>query len=184
VGLEAFKSENLTGGGTYLHSLGFDANVTTRSAWDFDLFYENEEFQGEKAELFGFGIEYPENDPYRNFGIGVTGGTVDGERYSLVGLSANYRFSNRITVTPSFQSELEGGERQTLGIIGLSYEIDRFRSIGGRAVIRDGESNWYLAYRQSGNLGVEWYVILGDPNADSFQRRLIVKAVIPLSLKF
>ena len=42
-----------------------------------------------------------------------------------------------------------------------------------------------MAYESmSGNLGNEYYVILGDPNAPTFRARLTLKAVFPLSFGF
>jgi hypothetical protein len=56
------------------------------------------------------------------------------------------------------------------------------RSISGRAVQRDDKTNWYLALRQSGNTGIEYYLILGDPNALEFTKSLILKVVVPFQL--
>jgi hypothetical protein len=49
--------------------------------------------------------------------------------------------------------------------------------------VSPGGTNWYLSFRQSGNRGAEYYLILGDPNAVSFRTSLILKAVFPFSLK-
>jgi hypothetical protein len=36
-----------------------------------------------------------------------------------------------------------------------------------------------MSYRRSGYGGTEYFVILGDPNSDQFERRLVFKIVRP-----
>jgi hypothetical protein len=49
-------------------------------------------------------------------------------------------------------------------------------------VEQSGEINAYLAFRRSGNLGTEYYLIIGDPNATTFRPSIILKVVIPLTI--
>ncbi len=55
--------------------------------------------------------------------------------------------------------------------------MSKDRAIGGRLVRRDGKMNWYLSYRRSGYGGTEYFIIWGDPNADTFKNRLVFKVV-------
>jgi hypothetical protein len=177
------KTDREDSNGTYLDSIHTQFSTVTRGALEIELSWDKSNFQGDLADLYSVDVQFPENNPYRYFNLSSTIGTVDNEDYSLYGVSGNYRFSNRITVTPRFQSEKVGNVTDTLAIIGLGYEIDRDRSIAARIVRREDSTNWYLAYRHSGNIGTEWYVIVGDPNAEEFQRKIIIKAVIPVNLK-
>jgi hypothetical protein len=183
--IESFytNSDREDGKGVYLESVYSQLSMVTRSALEVELYVDRSNFQGERANLYGINFQFPDNNPYRFFSVDSTFGTIDGEKYSLYGVGGNYRFANRLTVTPGFQFEKLGSETNTLAIIGLGYEIDRDRSIAGRMVRREDSTNWYLAYRHSGNIGTEWYVIIGDPNADEFQRKIVIKAVIPVNLK-
>jgi hypothetical protein len=65
--------------------------------------------------------------------------------------------------------------RQTIGSIG--WQIDSRRSITGRYVSTNGFQNFFLSYQSAGWTGTEMYVILGDPNAVTFSRRVSVKFV-------
>ena len=67
-------------------------------------------------------------------------------------------------------------------IFGFNWERDRYQSIGGRAVLQDDSWNWFASYRMSGNFGAEYFLIVGDPNASSFQRSLIFKVAMPLTI--
>ena len=66
------------------------------------------------------------------------------------------------------------GSLRILGVGGL------FGYYGMFANFQLGRMTWYASYRQSGYAGAEYYVILGDPNADRFTERLMAKAVLPL----
>ncbi len=182
---ESFFSDTLAEGSdeTYLRSADLSTNLTLRKDVDVGLFYSRFNFLGERASIGGFEIDFPESDPYHTFSIGFEAGRIGGEPYRLREFSANYRFPNRLTLAPSLQFEEAEGERNTLHVIGLTYEIDEYQSIAGRTVIRDGKANWYLAYRRSGNLGAEYFVILGDPNADRFGNRIVLKAVFPVDVR-
>jgi hypothetical protein len=163
-----------------LRSVDFNVEFSTRKAIGFGGGLNLQNFEGEKDTIYSIGVGYPVNNPYQNASVVFTGGQVGDERYSLVTFQGTYRFPNRISLTGVFQFEDLGGDRNTQHVIALNYELDQYRAIGGRAVIRDGGVNWYLAFRQSGNLGTEYYLIIGDPNADRFQRRIILKAVMPM----
>lgn len=169
---------------TYLKSAYMFLSGTTRSSLDIDLQFNFENFLGSEARFWTIDFNFPENDPYHNYDINYTVGDVDGTKYSLLGAFANYRFNNRVTVSPALQFEKFGSTTTEQHILGISYEIDKDQSVGGRAVIRDKSTNWYMAYRKSGNLGAEYYLIVGDPNADKFQMRIILKAVFPVNWRF
>lgn len=177
------QRDKFDGGGQFLDDLNVSVSGTTRGALELGLWHSESEFMGDSAVLTGAHLTYPENNPYRYFKVSAETGTVDGEDYLLWGAGAQYRFANRLSIGPRLQIEKHGSEENRLGILSANFEIDKNRSISGRAVHRDGRTNWYLAYRNSGNLGTEWYVIVGNPNADTFQKKVVVKAVIPLTIR-
>ena len=47
-------------------------------------------------------------------------------------------------------------------------------------VIQNSAVNFYLSYRNAGRRGMDTYVILGDPNANPFFQRVMVKFVFAL----
>lgn len=59
-----------------------------------------------------------------------------------------------------------------------------YRAVAARFVQRDSDVSFYLAFRQSGNTGNEYYLIVGDPNSDTFRPSIILKAVFPLEFRF
>jgi hypothetical protein len=66
-------------------------------------------------------------------------------------------------------------------VLTFNWELDKYRSFGGRVVGEDDKWNWFASYSMRGNLGAEYFLIIGDPNAESFQKTVILKAVVPVS---
>ena len=60
---------------------------------------------------------------------------------------------------------------------GALWKLARDQGIGGRLVRLNKHTNWYLSFRRSGYGGTEYFLILGDPNSQSFSRRLVFKVV-------
>jgi hypothetical protein len=58
-----------------------------------------------------------------------------------------------------------------------AYDLSNERTISGRLVGRRQGTNFYMTYRQAVRRGMDMYVIVGDPNADTFTRRIAIKAV-------
>ena len=69
-------------------------------------------------------------------------------------------------------------------IFSANYDLNQSDAIGGRFVKRNSDMNFYIAFRRAGNRGNEYFLILGDPNAQTFRPSLILKATFPLQVKF
>jgi hypothetical protein len=77
---------------------------------------------------------------------------------------------------------LDHDGKHTQTIFSANYDLGSDRSISGRAVMRDSDWNAYVAYRRSGNTGMEYFLIFGDPNARKFRSSLILKVTYPLQM--
>jgi hypothetical protein len=183
VQLESFlqDSRNQDEDKPYLRSAWMQLNGTTRRSLRISTEYSYQNYLGDESRFGTLGLRFPENDPYHTYGVSYTSGSVGSTPYSSVGATAGYRFKNKLTFSPALQFERFGSKTNEQHILGLSYEIDQHRSVSGRAVFQNGDINWYMAFRKSGNLGAEYFLILGDPNAQTFQKRIILKAVFPVN---
>lgn len=139
--------------------------------------------EGPDDQTYGFSMRRPVGDPYRNWGINYFTGRRDGSRYENFSTGLSYRPLPTLQLGGTFQRTTYLGNTFDQTIASANYDMDPFRSVGGRAVVSPGGTNWYLSFRQAGNRGAEYYLILGDPNAVSFRTSLILKAVFPFSLK-
>jgi hypothetical protein len=68
-------------------------------------------------------------------------------------------------------------ETQRQLVLTHSYDLSDERTVSGRMVMRDGNTNFYLAYRQRVRKGTDLLIVVGDPNADEWVSRLAVKAM-------
>lgn len=181
--VEVMDRDRTDGKGIFMK--GWDAVIEGkhRNGIEFEAFYVDFDFFDSSDSFGGLWFTYPHQDPYHSIGGGISAGTANDEDYLEYGLGGTWRFPNRLTISGNAQIVELGGDQFMQHVVGISYELDRFRSIVGRAVVRDDATNWYLSYRQSGGKGIEYFVILGDPNADEFSERLILKLVMPVNIK-
>lgn len=167
------RTKNLSAVGQLAWWKGVDVRLNARTG----------EFRGNHDRTVGLQIGYPRGDGARRFALGFGSGRLGGGSFAQIGASAFVRPNPRWVLSASFEHLRHFGERYQ-AILSSSYDLGDDRSISGRLVQRKGTTNAYLSFRRSGNRGVEYYVIVGDPNAPSFRSSLIVKVVAPLEVRF
>ncbi len=142
-----------------------------------------QEFEGFKDRYAMVTLTRSRNDLNRNASVTLVGGRIAGESYSSILPSVLYRPWQHVQLAASYQRVQHGGiDEQT--IVSANYDINASDSVSGRAVRHGSSTNFYVAYRRTGNRGNEYYLIVGDPNAESFRTSIVIKAVIPLELRF
>lgn len=140
------------------------------------------DFEGSKDSLYTLNLGFPRGNPYNNVGFRIDTGRQAGIAYRSLTGSVAYRMTKKIQFTLRHQSvDYAGKSDQT--IFTANYDLGGDRSISGRVVRQSGKTNAYVAYRRSGNEGIEYFLILGDPNAPQYRNSLILKAVVPFQLK-
>ena len=117
--------------------------------------------------------------------MGVAFGKMAGGKYLSYSLSQARDLGGRLNLEVGYESsrisspsEFIYSAHQT--VLTLSYDLDRERTISGRLVLLDGRSNIYITCRQKVRAGMDVYVILGDPNADSTKSKLSIKFLRPI----
>ena len=101
--------------------------------------------------------------------------------YRSITASTAYRLTKKLQLTLRDQHVDYGGPADQT-IFSANWDLGGDRAISGRLVRQNGNTNAYLAFQRSGNQGIEYFLILGDPNADKFRSSLILKVAIPLSI--
>ncbi|MBS1710742.1 MAG: hypothetical protein JSS71_03330 [Armatimonadetes bacterium] len=170
-------------GGFYRNEANFSVQASDRKGFSFGASTGFSQFLGIADRTFGVGAAYPYNNPYRAVAANYESGTFLGNPYEAYDVSAVYRVFGRLQFSLKSQWQLSDDD-ETLHILGANFDIGKFESVGGRLVVQNGQSNWYLSYRMSGKRGAEYFILVGDPRADSFTNRLVIKAVIPFSVKY
>ncbi|MEJ5171140.1 MAG: DUF5916 domain-containing protein, partial [Fimbriimonadales bacterium] len=167
------------GGDHYRDNIQLSTSTTWQDGLDLDLAYNKGTYFEFDDETFRISIEKPRRDPYRRWQIDYVGGRLAGSDYQTVSGSFLYRPWQRLQLSFRHQwVRLDDVQEQT--ILSATWDLGNDRSLSGRLVRSNGDTNAYLAFRQSGNRGTEYFVVLGDPNASSFQSRLVVKVAVPI----
>ncbi len=142
-----------------------------------------ERFQGNDDRTTTLQVAYPNSDNYNQVLLSVTDGVVAGDKFRFEVLKATKKFYGKLQLSASYNKIHVLGENSVQLILTGSYDLGNDRSINGRILRQDDNVNAYLSYNKSGARGVEYYVILGDPNALKTATALVVKVVWPFEIK-
>jgi hypothetical protein len=158
-------------------NLGF--TFDTRSDYRISTGLEVGKFDDERDFTFTLGIEGSVSNRFHRWGIGITTGTQASLPYTAVGPSFSVRVRRKLDlVFASVIQNYKGVQHQE--ILTFNYEITPNRAWGGRAVVNNGDVNFYLSYRNAGRAGTDTYFVIGDPNARRFSKQVLVKWVFAL----
>ena len=157
---------------------GFEASagMTTRNDVRLGVNHTNTRYFGKLDRVFGVFISPNQSNRFRKFSIYTEAGQRGGVSSNFTSLQASYRLFKRMDLGLSHSVITVGDtDRQTIATLG--YEFSRTMSVTGRLVDSNGRRNGYLAFRNGGGSGTEYYLIVGDPNTQEFVSRVSVKVV-------
>jgi len=125
-----------------------------------------------------FDLQYTVNSSnrFKQAGIEYLSGTQNSMPSRYLNLRGSYRAFHRIDLGLS-QSVLVFNPDATQTIATIGWQIDSRRAITARFVETNGQQNFFASYQSAGWSGTEMYLILGDPNATTFSRRISLKLV-------
>jgi hypothetical protein len=160
---------------------GMEFSLANQLALGVGLEYEHFMDRHDRAASFGF--EYPQNSAYRQFGAEIVVGHIDNDPYRSVEVGVLYRPVKRFQLSLSAQAVQHTEDEEQI-VFNFNYLMNKYESIGGRIVYNEREWNWYASYRMGGNLGAEYFLIIGDPNASTFQKTLVFKVTMPFAIRW
>jgi hypothetical protein len=172
-----------TRGGPYRRLVRGELSTLTRAGLELDVAASYSRFEQFDDVGWGIGASYPSDNPYRSVYASYQNRSFREDNVQSYELGFLYRPLRRLQVSVSNEvlSSAEGDEVQQ--VASWNWDIGRFESLGGRFVRRDDDVNWYLSYRLSGRRGTEWFLIVGDANAREFEPRVLLKVVVPVSIR-
>jgi hypothetical protein len=116
-----------------------------------------------------------------NLGANLSYGRRQEERYTFIKPEVGFSLGKGNRLAARYITELlwhkESGRQH---IIWLNFNITPERSLGSRIVLKNGKVNSYLSYRQAVRKGIDGFLIFGDPNAEEFEKRALLKLVVPI----
>lgn len=170
-------------GAFYRNVVEVGAEAQLRNKVGIGLGAEFANFEGSADYLYTLGVGFPSGDPYRNINVGYDVGEFEGDSFKSLSIRGSYRPTKRMQLSLRSQlREFQGATNQH--IVTARFDIGKFESFGGRLVAEDGDLNWFLSYQLSGRRGVEYFILIGDPRAETFQNRLVFKAIFPITVKY
>jgi hypothetical protein len=168
-----------TDGRPFRRGGGFSAALETRSDWRFGIDATHEKFDNEVDRTVGFRIRRGVSNRFRQWGLAYITGRQADKPYTFFGPEGSVRLFGKLDI--AYGGALQNFEgRQRQHILTAAFEVSPTRSFGGRLVIQDSDTNWYLSYRNAGLLGTETFFILGEPNAARLQSQAMMKMVFAL----
>jgi hypothetical protein len=155
---------------------GLSAHIITRNNVRIGANVSRWRYEDGNDATQGLSVRFHENNPFNRFGFYVETGERASEPSNFLSAYAQFRILPQVDLNAEQSiSRFRGTDQLT--VVGLSYQISPTRSLSGRLVSRNGDTNGYLAYRDAGAKGMETFVILGDPNAETWRTRIALKFV-------
>ncbi len=139
-------------------------NVETRTDWHLELDYQHLDYLGLLNNTVGFNIIKGVTNRFRQFGLQFSTGELGNVPATTFGPTMALRVLKKLDIGYTGLLQNRDGLIQQ-HIVTANYELSPTRSVGGRVVVQNSDTNAYLFYHNSGGKGTEFYLILGDPNA-------------------
>ncbi len=169
-------------GGFYRDQMAPNMFLAFKDGTALQLLADWESFLGSEDRYYQINLRRPRNNPYNFVSLDYQEGEFTGTYYQSMRATTAWRPLERLQMTGSFQV-VEFGGRSEQAIVGMNYDMGNDQSLSGRMVKRGADWNAYVAFRRSGNKGAEYFLILGDPNAQTFRTSLILKVSVPFEIR-
>lgn len=166
-------------GAPFQRNISFGGQIETRSDYRLGINAYGGKFDDQMDILVGASIEGGVSNRFRKWGVSFSTGKQADLPYTSFGPTLSLRLFRRLDVSiASFIQNYQGVDHQE--IVTFNYERSPTRAWGGRAVIQNGNVNFYVSYRNAGRAGTDTYVVIGDPNARRFTSQVLVKWVLAI----
>lgn len=168
-------------GNFYRKDFNYVASTTLRNGLNLLVSIDQADFEGSKDSLYTYALTFPRGNPYNRIGVQVDHGMQAGSPYRSLSVVGALRPKKGLQFTLREQHvDYQGASDQT--IFTTAYDLGNDRSIAGRFVRQNDQVNAYMAYQRSGNEGIEYFLILGNPNAPTYRNTITLKVVVPFSI--
>lgn len=153
--------------------------------WGFGTFISLERTRFEEFKdrvLGGMGYFWKRHELFDLSGrVNLSFGTRQEESYRYIGSNIKVGSKGNVVVADYSLGCIKHGDmRMGQHVLSMNFNITPERTLAGRAVLRGDKLNYYFSYRQGLKRGVDIYFILGDPNAEKFTKRALLKLIVPI----
>lgn len=174
VGANAIAS-NTYEGELFQQDYSIFSNLYTHSDYGLSINWYGGQFQEFTDSILSIRMSARSSDQFNNVRIGYNWGKQADKRLHRISGNLNLRFYD---FTAGLISSIQWHfERRYQQILTLSYDFTPALSLGSRLIWQVEGINIYFALRRSGYAGTDYFIILGDPNAVEFKKRIIAKII-------
>lgn len=170
-------------GDQYRDRFSLGTEIDWRAGYSFGANYSQENFEGTVDQSWNFRVSALRRDPNRNISVGYTSAVFNNNPFTSFNVNLFYRPVDTVRMNLSYQW-VDFVNIRDQAILTVNYDMGNSYFLSGRAVKRDSDINYFLTFERSNVLGTEFFLIIGDPNARTFQPQIIFKVVTPLTLSF
>ena len=167
--------------------LWFAWSPTWRNGWHAWVEVTEAERDGFDVKRRFIGPDWNSDDIYHKGHVGYEWGEQYGHPYRYWRFKQAFRptrrWSGQVRISQVYVASLddEGNvlppERSRQFVLTTTYDVSDETAISARIVREGGNTNMYAAYRRRVREGMDLLVVLGDPNAEEWVNRLVVKGV-------
>ncbi len=151
------------------------SELLTHNDYSLSVFWNGGRFKEFSDSVFSISLGVRATDRFNNFSVSYDWGEQAGEPF--YGISGNLNL-RAYGFTAGLTSQVQWHfERRYQQILTLTYDFSPALSLGSRLIWQVEGTNIYFALRRSGYAGTDFFIILGDPNALEFKRRLVTKVI-------
>jgi hypothetical protein len=160
-----------------------DANLwisfNTRSDYNIAAYINGGMYDDSRDLLYGLQIGGDVSNRFRQWSLNASTGIQGDEPTTTIGPTFHTRVFRRFdfSVGSYLQNRLGITSQH---IMTFNYEMSPYKSWGRRAVINQGVVNVFFSFKNAGRRGTDTYFIIGDPNAASFQKQVMLKLVFAI----
>ena len=167
-------------GDVFTQSVSASTNVETRGDRRYSVSASFSERESFADRSYSTSAEWNVHRLYTSGSISLGIGRSRGEDYRTASLTQGLRPLGNLSAALAGQLYNRAGVNQRQVRATLQYDISPERAVTGRVVRTDDDVNAYGTYRQVVRSGVDLFLIVGDPSAPTWRRRVAVKAVMVL----
>ena len=169
------EASNTYKGDVFRRNLRLFTQLLTHSDYSVSASWSGGRFEEFTDSLFGVSLGIRASDRFNNVSVNYDWGEQAGEPIYRVSGNLNLRAYG---FTAGLTSQIQWHfERRYQQILTLTYDFSPALSLGSRLIWQVDSTNIYFALRRSGYAGTDFFIILGDPNAQEFKQRLVAKVI-------
>ena len=177
-GIDVSRADRLNGD-HYEHNVGGYLRAHFRSDHAGSISFNKGRYEEHRDWTLSMNLSGDVDNQFQGYGLGASHGKREDADYTFISPYISYRFQKKLSLGLSSQLLWHKGRRRQ-HILTLNYDVTPERGLGTRLVYRDSKLNAFVTYRQAVRRGIDAFIIIGNPNAEEMEKRVLAKVIVPL----